>query len=433
MNISHSGQNSRRDSQNSRRDSQITRRDLLKGSAVSAAALFTSFGLTVAKAHAEAPAFEILSTKAVSETPAYYYGWPTVGVTKDDELIVSVSGGRESHICPFGRVDLFRSRDRGETWSWPQTIYDGPSDDRDSGILVTDQGTILVTSFTSLAYYDLVLKQEIDRRANGESQMSDEQYDRWMRVHNRISEQERRRELGSWIFRSTDDGVNWEKRRRIPVNSNHGPFQLKSGRILYAGVEMWTEERAEFFAQEKAAGDSPAPSGNTVSVWYSDDDGQNWSFLSAIPTRQGDTPDNYHELHGVEAQDGTIIVQIRNHNERNSGETLQCESTDGGQTWTEPHEIGVWGLPSHLWRLLDGRLLMTYGYRRDPLGEYARLSDDNGRSWSEPMYIGPNNFSGDLGYPSTVQLSDGSLVSVWYETPGVAQKAIVKMARWVLK
>ncbi|MBO7679740.1 MAG: exo-alpha-sialidase, partial [Thermoguttaceae bacterium] len=141
----------------------------------------------------------------------------------------------------------------------------------------------------------------------------------------------------------------------------------------------------------------------------------------------------YYELHGVEAEDGTIIVQIRNHNAQNDQETLQCESSDGGKTWTVPHSIGVWGLPSHLWRLTDGRLLMTYGHRRAPLGQYARLSDDCGKSWSEPMYIGPNDVSGDLGYPSTVQLSDDSLVSVWYETPAAGAKAIVKMARWVLK
>ena len=34
--------------------------------------------------------------------------------------------------------------------------------------------------------------------------------------------------------------------------------------------------------------------------------------------------------------------------------------------------MGVWGLPSHLLRLRDGRLLMTYGYRRAPFGNQAR-------------------------------------------------------------
>jgi hypothetical protein len=46
----------------------------------------------------------------------------------------------------------------------------------------------------------------------------------------------------------------------------------------------------------------------------------------------------------------------------NYGETLQSESSDGGKTWTMPRSIGVWGFPSHLLKLKDGRLLMTYGY-----------------------------------------------------------------------
>ena len=84
---------------------------------------------------------------------------------------------------------------------------------------------------------------------------------------------------------------------------------------------------------------------------------------------------------------GKIIVHIRNHNKANSGETLQSESTDGGRTWSVPHTIGVWGLPSFLLRLRNGDLLMTYGHRRDPLGNQARLSRDNGKTWLEPMII----------------------------------------------
>ena len=34
-------------------------------------------------------------------------------------------------------------------------------------------------------------------------------------------------------------------------------------------------------------------------------------------------------------------------------------SEDGGRTWSPVHPIGVWGLPSHLMRLRDGRLLMN--------------------------------------------------------------------------
>ena len=152
-----------------------------------------------------------------------------------------------------------------------------------------------------------------------------------------------------------------------------------------------------------------------------------------IPTREGDTAQQYHELHVVEVSRGHIVVQIRNHNKANSGETLQTESSNGGRTWSVPHSIGVWGLPSHLLRLRNGKLLMTYGYRRPPYGNQARFSDDGGKSWSEPMTISGDGAGGDLGYPSTVELADGGLLTVWYESMKGSPRAVLRQARWKME
>ena len=80
----------------------------------------------------------------------------------------------------------------------------------------------------------------------------------------------------------------------------------------------------------------------------------------------------------VEATDGTLIAQIRMEGQVNENETLQTESADGGKTWSVPHAISVWGLPSHLLRLADGRLLMSYGHRRMPFGNQARIRTEHG-------------------------------------------------------
>ena len=66
-------------------------------------------------------------------------------------------------------------------------------------------------------------------------------------------------------------------------------------------------------------------------------------------------------------------------------------------------------------RLKDGRLLMSYGYRKAPFGNQARVSTDQGATWSEPLVISSDGAGGDLGYPSTVELEDGTLLTVWYE------------------
>ncbi len=73
---------------------------------------------------------------------------------------------------------------------------------------------------------------------------------------------------------------------------------------------------------------------------------------------------------------------------------------------------------------------MTYGHRRAPLGNQARLSEDHGRTWSGPIIISDDGMSSDLGYPSTVELDDGTLLSVWYERLKTSPMAVLRQARW---
>ena len=44
----------------------------------------------------------------------------------------------------------------------------------------------------------------------------------------------------------------------------------------------------------------------------------------------------------------------------------------------------------------------------------ARISSDNGRSWSDEIVLRKDGGSWDLGYPRSVQRKDGKVVSVYY-------------------
>src|SRR5690625_3063789 len=90
--------------------------------------------------------------QTISSKPDHYHGWPTVIGRSNGELIAGFSGGRVGHVCPFGQVQMIRSKDEGETWSDHQILVDGPLDDRDTGLLETAQGTLIATWFTSLAW-----------------------------------------------------------------------------------------------------------------------------------------------------------------------------------------------------------------------------------------------------------------------------------------
>lgn len=356
----------------------MTRRDLLAAAASVTAA-------------SSAPAVE--SASVISQQPEFYHGWPTLARLHDGRLLVAYSGGREAHVCPYGRVELIRSSDDGRTWSWPEVVLDTAIDDRDAGVVETPSGAILVTTFTSLAYETSLAK-----------------FPRWQAVQKRTTPEQRRALLDCWMLRSADRGLTWSAPCRVPVNSPHGPVVLDDKRLLYAGKQLWQP-------------------GTKVGVCESVDDGRSWRWLADIPARPGDDPAQYHELHAVDAG-GRIVVHIRNHNSPNAGETLQSHSTDGGKTWTVPRSIGVWGLPSHLLHLRDGRLLMTYGHRRAPFGIQARTSADRGGSWSDPIVLASDGASGDLGYPSTVELGDSRLLTVWYEKLAGSPKAVLRQCRW---
>jgi hypothetical protein len=369
---------------------------------VKAAIMPTRRTFLACAAAAAVPRARVESIEVISRRPDLYHGWPTLARRASGELLVAWSGGREAHICPFGRVELMRSTDDGRTWSYPQVLMDSPIDDRDAGVCETAAGSLLATTFTSLAY------QAILDRAKG---WPEERLERWRAVNRRASAAQRQALLGCWMLRSTDGGMTWSAPCRVPLNSPHGPVAISGGRLLYAGKQLWEP-------------------GKKVGVCDSSDDGLSWRWLADIPARPGDAVEQYHELHAVEAAGGALIVHVRNHNKADGGETLQSESTDGGRTWSVPRPIGVWGLPSHLLRLRDGRLLMTYGYRRAPFGNQARLSQDHGRAWSEPITISDDGASGDLGYPSTVELASGELLTLWYEQLRTSPRAVLRLAHW---
>ena len=174
-----------------------------------------------------------------------------------------------------------------------------------------------------------------------------------------------------------------------------------------------------------------------VMVAESTDNGVSWHLLSEIPS-DGASAGQLCEPHLVEGADGILRCYVRNVN-------LQyAESSDGGRTWSnlKPTSIACWDSPAHLMRLRDGRVLMTCARR---IGwsvaadkaegrktcAYALLGDANGSLESFeaakeiPLYFTPNS---DMGYASTAQTSDGSLVTVLYShhCGGVALVVAVK-------
>ena len=183
-----------------------------------------------------------------------------------------------------------------------------------------------------------------------------------------------------------------------------------------------------------------APARRGTESWSSvrsTDDGQTWETIGCIPVpeeHKAEMP--YAEPHAVEVDDGRIVSLWR-HVPRNRPDAAfmqQSESDDGGRTWTVAHPTPMWGYPPHLIKLHDGSILATYGIRRSPFGQRACLSYDGGRTWDidNEIILRGDAPNGDLGYPSTVELAPGELLSIYYQIDQIGEKTCFIATRWSL-
>ena len=178
----------------------------------------------------------------------------------------------------------------------------------------------------------------------------------------------------------------------------------------------------------------------------SEDGGDTWEMVT-MAYDGGEHPFNESSL--LALPNGRIVAMVRTasgskripHEEKY---LFQTHSDDGGRTWSEIRNTGLWGYPPHLLLLSSGDVLCSYGYRRTPYGVRACVSGDGCETWEPADGIvlrgdglttdgreGGKGTSADLGYPRTVELSDGSLFTVYYMTLGDSVTHVAA-TRWAL-
>jgi len=143
------------------------------------------------------------------------------------------------------------------------------------------------------------------------------------------------------------------------------------------------------------------------------DGGITWNFISWIaaePTGFSIMPST------VRLSETTLLTAVR----RREGSKRWNEtyiSENNGKDWRflniPVDDLGE-GNPPSLIKLADGRLCLTYGHRGEPYGICAQISSDNGKTWSNRLYLRDDGAGRDLGYVRTVQRPDGKIVSVYY-------------------
>lgn len=354
---------------------------------------------------------KIGSVKIVMDNPDSqhsYFAWPSVARLQNGKIAVVASGFRRRHVCPFGKAVISYSEDNGETYTRPAAVIDTPLDDRDAGITPFGEHGVIVTSFNNTRAF-----QHHERMADA--------YDH--AYLDTVSDEEEKKYLGSTYRFSRDGGTTWEKKLRLsPVTSPHGPTPLKNGKLLWVGRTFSHNDAKQQDDHVAAYELDPA-------------DGQ-MTYLGRIPaTRLSDGGGALDcEPHAIELPNGVILCHIRveRYGTPRYFTITQSVSHDGGRTWSQPRQLleDTGGSPPHLLLHSSGTLICVYGYRNAPYGIRVAFSRDNGDTWDTDHVLWADGLDGDLGYPATVELDDGSLLTVFYAHETSEGPAVIMQQKW---
>ena len=299
------------------------------------------------------------------------------------------------HYSNDGDVVMVRSMDGGKTWGERQVIAGRSLDEREGcGVQLRD-GTIVVGIYYNNLYnpdgtYNFDWKKNMPKLQKADAGL---------------------RYLGCYTIASKDNGRTWSQPRFIdtknmPFNDVEGPtdapIEMPDGSLL---MGMIGENTSDDTANRSAI------------MLRSPDQGQTWTYLSTMASDPGGKLGGFMEPGIVRTKTGRLVAALRNHG---PGQAIWVtHSDDDGKTWSPVKPTGMIGHPADLIELSDGRLMASYGIRTPhtrPTGVRACFSRDNGETWDLSTEVQLRNDFGnwDVGYPESVELADGRVLTVYY-------------------
>lgn len=323
--------------------------------------------------------------------PGQFGGWPANhGIWSwGDEILVGFSAGTYKNLGPERHaIDrdkpeehlLARSRDGGETWQ-----IENPA----------EKGVLIPTGKALHGITPPGLKERPWRDCPGGIDFTHRDFAMTIRMTDSHAGPAR-------FYTSIDRGRNWDGPFRLPLFGQKGI----AARTDY--IVNGPDDCMLFLTSAKSDGREGRP----LCV-RTTNGGKSWEFVGWI----GEEPKGYAIMPAtVRVGPQELLTAIRRREDpRKWIETYR--SQDNGKTWkldTIPAPDLGEGNPASLIRLRDGRLCLTYGHRAEPFSIRARLSNDHGRTWGKELTLRSEGGGRDIGYPRTVQRSDGRVVTIYY-------------------
>lgn len=307
------------------------------------------------------------------------------------ELLITTREADE-HYANDGDVIMLRSKDNGKTWSEKQVVagIKGVDEREGCGIQLKD-GTIIMGVF-----YNNLYNEDGSYGFNSSEK--------------RLA-QPGKRYLGAYTIHSKDNGKTWSE-----------PYYVETAGMPFLNVEGPTDAPIEMpdgsivmgIIGYNFKGD---PKNRSAVMLKSTDKGKTWKYLSTIAGDPGGRLGGFMEPGIVRTKSGRIVAGLRNHGPDQAIWTTY--SDDDGKTWAPVKQTEMIGHPADLIELSDGRLMISYGIRTPhdkPAGVRACFSTDKGETWdiSKEVQIRNDFINWDVGYPESLELSDGQVLTVYY-------------------
>ena len=327
-----------------------------------------------------------------------YSCFPDIVLRRNGELLVSfrraggfsleaLHRGKYDHVDKGARIALARSVDGGRSWQLDRIFapFDPECGEQDPSIAEVG-GTLMINFFR----WRVVPAEEKGQLRYPARQ----QYDgSWSDVE------------GPLLIRSYDGGATWEDE----------PVAVDSAPLARAGTSDAVLPLPDGSYLMGIYGAEPGSAVCRAYTVRSRDGGDSWGEPSLV----GHDPEarlSFEEPALARTADGHLLAMLRCGEPGKYEHLYQARSFDQGRTWVELGATPMWGHPAHLLQLDDGRLLCSYGYRRQPYGVRACVSEDHGATWNieQEIVLRDDGESRDVGYPSSVQLGDGTIVTVYY-------------------
>lgn len=295
--------------------------------------------------------------------------WPNLTLMPDGEIVAAVYN-RPSHGGGCGDVELWVSADRGRIWTKRSVVSDHSENPgyvrMNHAIGLNRQGDLIALVS---GYHD----------------------------------KKQRTCLPIQVCITSDSGHTW---KRHEINCKDIPF----GDIVLGEDEI-------LFGSASYEGKGG------VYVYRSKDDGQTWGDRTLIMAEGNETAllrcRNGRWLAAVREGKWRTFPEDRSLFVSTDAPTYLLTSSDEARTWSGRRQMSFPGQhPAHLLELNDGTLILSCGSRIPGLfGVVLRYSTDGGKSWSEQRPLISISETADCGYPSSVQLEDGTIVTAYYFGP----------------